>query len=183
MMYAIFRDDKIESILCGQVSEDLGAVPIPDDFRGTVGMHREEFRDDWSVRTLAERVSAGYVQPPKGWRAEGDAFVEMTQAEKYREGVEPIPDGMILDGDTLRSMTRAELVAAGQLTQAEADELTAREVRAERDRLLSACDWTQVADAPVDRSAWAAYRQALRDVPEQAGFPYTITWPEEPGKA
>ena len=53
--------------------------------------------------------------------------------------------------------------------------------RAERDRLLSASDWTQVADAPVDRAAWAAYRQALRDWPEAGtGFPDVATLPEQP---
>jgi hypothetical protein len=56
----------------------------------------------------------------------------------------------------------------------------AEEVRAERDRLLAASDWTQVADAPVDQAAWAAYRQALRDVPDQAGFPENINWPPKP---
>ena len=53
-------------------------------------------------------------------------------------------------------------------------------VRAERDRLLAACDWTQVQDAPVDAAAWATYRQALRDVPEQAGFPEAVEWPVAP---
>ena len=53
-------------------------------------------------------------------------------------------------------------------------------VRSERDMLLAACDWTQVSDAPVDRTAWAAYRQALRDVPAQAGFPDDVTWPTKP---
>jgi hypothetical protein len=52
--------------------------------------------------------------------------------------------------------------------------------RAERDRLLTASDWTQVADAPVDQIAWAEYRQALRDVPEQAGFPENAVWPTKP---
>ena len=52
--------------------------------------------------------------------------------------------------------------------------------RAERDRLLAACDWTQVQDAPVDASAWAAYRQALRDVPAQVGFPEAVEWPVAP---
>jgi hypothetical protein len=42
--------------------------------------------------------------------------------------------------------------------------LTAR-MRYQRDLLLAASDWTQVADAPVDREAWAVYRQALRDFP------------------
>jgi len=53
-------------------------------------------------------------------------------------------------------------------------------VRAKRDRLLKASDWTQVADAPVDQAAWATYRQDLRDIPQQAGFPDDVTWPTEP---
>jgi hypothetical protein len=57
---------------------------------------------------------------------------------------------------------------------------TAEEVRTERDRLLAASDWTQVADAPVNQTAWAAYRQELRDVPQQAGFPEAVIWPRKP---
>lgn len=68
--------------------------------------------------------------------------------------------------------------------QVEVDRIAsaAASARAERDRRLAACDWTQVADAPVDRAAWADYRQALRDVPDQPGFPDVIAWPEEPVK-
>ena len=54
------------------------------------------------------------------------------------------------------------------------------EARAKRDVLLSSSDWTQVADAPVDQSAWASYRSLLRDVPQQVGFPTDITWPTKP---
>ena len=57
---------------------------------------------------------------------------------------------------------------------------TADQVRAKRDSLLTESDWTQVMDAPVDQAAWASYRQALRDVPNQAGFPENTTWPVEP---
>jgi len=53
-------------------------------------------------------------------------------------------------------------------------------VRAERNNMLKDSDWTQVADAPVDKAAWATYRQALRDVTAQAGFPWTIIWPDAP---
>ena len=56
----------------------------------------------------------------------------------------------------------------------------AKAVRSDRDKRLSDTDWTQVADAPVDKAVWATYRQALRDVPAQAGFPYDITWPSKP---
>lgn len=61
--------------------------------------------------------------------------------------------------------------------------LTAEEARAERNKLLEESDWTQVLDAPIDaetREAYRVYRQALRDIPEQEGFPGTITWPEMP---
>jgi hypothetical protein len=56
----------------------------------------------------------------------------------------------------------------------------AAEVRAERGAKLAASDWTQVADAPVNKAAWAAYRQALRDITGQPGFPLSINWPDEP---
>lgn len=61
-----------------------------------------------------------------------------------------------------------------------ADDRAAAEIRTKRDAKLTSCDWTQVADAPVDQAAWATYRQSLRDVPEQAGFPNTIDWPDSP---
>ena len=73
--------------------------------------------------------------------------------------------------------TREEIEAAWPLAERAAKE---REVRAKRDRLLAACDWTQVNDAPVDASAWAAYRQALRDVPQQVSFPEAVEWPVAP---
>jgi hypothetical protein len=56
----------------------------------------------------------------------------------------------------------------------------AANIRAYRDRLLAASDWTQVADAPVDQTVWAAYRQALRDIPQQEGFPHNVAWPVKP---
>ena len=49
-----------------------------------------------------------------------------------------------------------------------------------RDQLLSACDWTQVPDAPVDQAAWAAYRQQLRDLPANTTDPSNPSWPERP---
>lgn len=60
---------------------------------------------------------------------------------------------------------------------------SARQVREQRDALLAACDWTQMPDNPMpeeEKEAWREYRQALRDVPEQEGFPETVTWPDEP---
>ena len=53
-------------------------------------------------------------------------------------------------------------------------------MRAHRDRLLVGSDWTQVADAPVDREAWASYRQALRDLPATWTPAETADFPDPP---
>lgn len=61
--------------------------------------------------------------------------------------------------------------------------LEASEQRRKRDAMLSACDWTQGADSPLDattKAAWATYRTALRNVPQQSGFPGSISWPSTP---
>lgn len=52
--------------------------------------------------------------------------------------------------------------------------------RSKRNGLLAASDWTQVADAPVGQAAWATYRQELRDITTQEGFPETVVWPVAP---
>jgi hypothetical protein len=72
--------------------------------------------------------------------------------------------------------------AAEQLTayKAQIDTDRAKGVRATRDQLLKDTDWTQVRDVPVDQEAYAGYRQALRDISLQEGFPLSITWPELP---
>ena len=52
--------------------------------------------------------------------------------------------------------------------------------RQERDYLLTSSDWTQIEDSPVNKAEWATYRSLLRDVPDQSGFPNTVTWPTKP---
>lgn len=71
-------------------------------------------------------------------------------------------------------------------TPATAEQITERttaksnDIRTDRNKRLADCDWTQLPDAPVDAAAWATYRQALRDVSNQPGFPWNITWPKAP---
>lgn len=57
---------------------------------------------------------------------------------------------------------------------------TEGEAMALRNKLLQESDWTQLTDSPADKAEWAAYRQALRDITDQTGFPNSITWPTEP---
>jgi len=67
--------------------------------------------------------------------------------------------------------------------QARHDERTAKDVRRKRDKLLSESDWTQMNDSPLnttDRTTWATYRQSLRDLTTQNGFPHDVTYPSKP---
>jgi len=53
------------------------------------------------------------------------------------------------------------------------------ETRTERDTLIRACDWRVLPDQPVSQP-WLDYRRALRDVPQQEGFPFEVVWPRMP---
>jgi len=72
--------------------------------------------------------------------------------------------------------TKAEHEAA---YQAGLDEKAAEDVRNQRDKLIADTDWMALSDSTLT-PAWAAYRQALRDVTAQAGFPHTVDWPVKP---
>ena len=57
----------------------------------------------------------------------------------------------------------------------------AADIREERNAKLAATDWTQAADVPqAVKDSYAPYRQALRDVPTQSGFPNQVVWPTQP---
>lgn len=71
--------------------------------------------------------------------------------------------------------TAAEQEAAYK-SQKDAEQ--AKNVREQRNKLLSESDWTQLTDAPVDSVIYAKYRQDLRDITKQDGFPFNIIWPE-----
>ena len=67
--------------------------------------------------------------------------------------------------------------------KAEMDRQLAASVRAERNTKLTECDWTQLNDTPLDnptKVAWTNYRQSLRDIPSQSGFPHNVIWPVKP---
>jgi hypothetical protein len=73
-----------------------------------------------------------------------------------------------------------------EVAQIEADRMAEKarapvRARQQRNTLLAETDWTQTVDVPqATKDKWAPYRQALRDVPQQAGFPDNIQWPSKP---
>lgn len=102
-----------------------------------------------------------------------------------RDGVEQGSDGKWYAKYVLGPVftDNADGTAAQQeaLYRARMDDEQASLVRLVRNKKLADCDWTQLADSTADKPAWAIYRQTLRDVTAQAGFPWNVTWPIEPG--
>lgn len=84
-----------------------------------------------------------------------------------------LTDGKWVVGWTVTDKTSEEL--------AQQDAEKAAQVRADRNSKLTASDWTQGKDIPDNiSSAWATYRQQLRDITAQAGFPWAVEWPTQP---
>jgi len=84
----------------------------------------------------------------------------------------------VLEGDFVYTVAVASLTT--EEVQA-AKDLAMGQLRAQRNQLLAACDWTQISDCTVDKQAWATYRQALRDFPATvADARLSVDWPHNP---
>jgi hypothetical protein len=150
-------------------------------------MFEEEFRNyqrsnggptwDRSTPEILEQLGCDPVF--EGPQATGGTVYQYSQ----RQGVECI-DGKWFTKYVLGPIfTDLPTVTASEQEQAYKslkDLERATQVRVERTQRLKDSDWTQLADAPVNKTAWAVYRQSLRDVTIQPGFPWQIDWPNMP---
>ena len=90
----------------------------------------------------------------------------------YRNGVE------LIDGKWYTKYSVSDMTAEAKTAL---DASQAKSMRNQRDRLIAETDWTQGKDIADSVSAkYTTYRQALRDVPAQSGFPWTVQWPTQP---
>ena len=152
-------------------------------------VYESEFRTLFHNTSLPQQLTEALINDLgadvvfEGPQATGGTVYQYSQ----RQGVEqvngkwytkyvlgPIFIDTVVDGVTTTAIEQETAY------KAQKDAEQAKSVRADRDTKLAECDWTQVSDAPVDKQAWATYRQALRDVTAQSGFPWTITWPDAP---
>ena len=153
-------------------------------------MYESEFRALFPNTSMPQQLSEELLNEFgadvvfEGPQATGGTVYQYSQ----RDGVEQI-DGKWYTKYVLGPVFTDTTDDTGNVTSAADNEATykaqknaeqAKSVRQSRDAKLTECDWTQVEDAPVDKATWATYRQALRNVPTQAGFPWTITWPDAP---
>jgi len=101
-----------------------------------------------------------------------DVYEYIDDAEpSYDEDTHEITSSYVYDLDNKWHKTKT----AVQLSE----DLAARNVRATRDSLLQETDWLGASDVTMS-DAWAIYRQALRDLPTQDGFPFNVTYPTKP---
>ena len=104
----------------------------------------------------------------------------------------PVEDAPFPSVDYTKNIVEGEpastpngLIVNWVVTDASAEEIANRieaqwqNIRNIRNGKLRLSDWTQLPDTPADAAAWATYRQALRDITNQAD-PFNITWPNEP---
>jgi hypothetical protein len=150
-----------------------GAVIFDHEFRklhfglGLPHDLTEEILNAWGADIVLE-----------GPQATGGTVYQYSQ----RAGVEQL-DGKWYTKHILGPIfTDGETTAVEQETayKARKDAERTASVRTQRTQKLSDSDWTQIADSTADKTAWATYRQALRDITGQAGFPWTVTWPDAP---
>jgi len=135
-------------------------------------VYESEFRTLFPNTSLPQQLTEALINS-----LGGDVVFEGPQATPtryqtaFRDGVEQVAGKWY----TKYSVAEMEQGAKDAL-----DAQQATSIRTERDGKLKETDWTQVADAPVDKAEWATYRQALRDVTAQSGFPWEVTWPTQP---
>lgn len=152
-------------------------------------MYEGEFRKLFPNTSMPQQLTEALINDFgadvvfEGPQASGGTVYQYSQ----RDGVEqvngkwytkyvlgPVFADTTVDGVTT---TAAEHEAAYKAVK---DAEQASAVRKTRGDKLAESDWTQVADAPVDKTVWATYRQALRDITTQEGFPWSVTWPDAP---
>jgi len=154
-------------------------------------MYEAEFRaytkanggPSWDITTTEVLEALGADVVFEGPQATGGTVYQYSQAS----GVEQIDGkwytkyvlGPVFTDTTVEGVTTTALEHETTYKSTK-DAEQAKSVRATRTEKLKDCDWTQIADSTADKTAWATYRQALRDITGQAGFPWTITWPNDP---
>lgn len=111
-----------------------------------------------------------------------NSLMEVVVWEMFDSAIEKLEtvEPYIKDGKVYTCLKVVKTEAELQDDAIKAQLAKENEVRSQRNQLLKDSDWTQVADAPIDKLAWATYRQALRDLTSQEGFPFNVVFPNPP---
>ena len=159
---------------------NTGAVMYEDEFRrlheglGLPKLLTEEVINEWGGDIVLEGPQATGGTVYQYSMRSGVTEIEGKWYTNYVLG--PIFTDRAAEGDQPAQTAAEQETAYKAMKDAE----QAANVRRTRTEKLKDCDWTQIADSTADKTAWATYRQQLRDITAQTGFPWTITWPESP---
>jgi hypothetical protein len=140
-------------------------------------VQNNEIVNTGTLRSLFPNTSFPATGPNDEWKTD-NGVVDIVNTRSFDEATQHLEnaDAYLEDGVayTVRVVTNSDEYNAQRTT----DEWT--EVRSLRDTYLQESDWTQLPDVNnVDKTAWATYRQQLRDITTQAD-PFNITWPSTP---
>jgi len=159
---------------------NTGAVMYEDEFRrlheglGLPKLLTEEVINEWGGDVVLEGPQATGGTVYQYSMRSGVTEIEGKWYTNYILG--PVFTDRAAEGDQPAQTAAEQETAYKAMKDAE----QAASVRTSRTEKLKDCDWTQIADSTADKTVWATYRQALRDITGQAGFPWTITWPDAP---
>ena len=153
--------------------KETGAVVFESELRGLYPNTSGPLDDMYDVVFEGPQATGGTVYQYS--QAAGVEQIEGKWYTKYILG--PVFADRAAEGDQ-PAQTAAEQEAAYKATK---DAEQAKSVRATRDSKLAESDWRVIKAVEMSTAVpieWAAHRQALRDITSQAGFPWTITWPD-----
>ena len=140
-----------------------GAVMLEEEFRRYVKATSGGSFDALTIEILHENGADPVLEGPQA----NPTRYQMS----FRDGVQEING---------QWFTKYSVIDLTDEQKAAKDADQAKAVRDDRNKRLAECDWTQLPDTPVDKMAWASYRQELRDISKQTGFPWEVTWPTAP---
>ena len=131
---------------------------------------------------LKKHASGEYIFRNPKWTAKDTIEVEVEHDEFGWIPFNATPDDEFAHGRELFEILSTKYAAqVTPCSQEERDADVADEVLHRRAVELKASDWTQLPDVPQEtKDLWSPYRQALRDITEQPGYPHEINWPEPP---
>ena len=139
----------------------LNNIKVHQDIQRTIG--DVQYPAGW-FKNAEERAKVGMIEVPDPVRPDDRLFTSIEN----------------LDGSYTATARTSDDIAAYDAAK---DAEQAKNIRQTRDDKLKECDWIVIKNLELNANipgVWEVYRQALRDVPNQSGFPWTITWPVEP---
>lgn len=183
--YMTINNNIIEAIYCGEVEENENIIILPENHEVRAGENIAFYNNDWSRKSDIELMQLGLIDIPTGFKLENNMLIEMAYVEKVIAGIEKMPANMKVENGKLIQKSQDEIFNEMTLEEKE------RFIRNKRDNLINEADilllkyqeQVELGVINIDddyRLALLQYKEDLRNVPEQAGFPNTVVYPELP---